>query len=206
MTGFQGRAAPCLLTVPRILSVPLCQLLHLPGAWLGFKPSYVKGSHSMYPGSREVRLCTTDICSLAGGHRQSLSFEWLYTFCLFSLGRGLLSATADCTSELISESGTGFPPPQVCELDSRTQSGESPTVRDWTFSIPIRGFSLVQIQSYSFPASLSLPFVSLQKGIPPICAYVACFISPSLQSLETSLSLCNLDSWNSKSFGLKGGM
>ena len=50
-----------------------------------------------------------------------------------------------------------------------------------SFSILVCGFSLVQIQSYTSPASLSLPFVSLQKGIPPIHA-----LRPVL-----SLPVCN---------------
>ena len=35
-----------------------------------------------------------------------------------------------------------------------------------------RGFSLVQIQSHTSTVSLSLPFISLQKGMTPIHAYV----------------------------------
>ena len=80
------------------------------------------------------------------------------------------------------------------------------------FLIPeVHGFSLVQIQSYTSIAYLSLPFVSLQKGIPSLHSYAAHFISPIFQPhsyglpiypcgpLETSLSLCSPDSWNSKS-------
>lgn len=74
--------------------------------------------------------------------------------------------------------------------------------------------SLVQIQSYASPASLPLLFVSLQKGIPPLCSSAAHRISPSLQSrtygppvcpgrsLEASLSRCYPGSCSSKSFGL----
>ena len=59
-----------------------------------------------------------------------------------------------------------------------------------SLSVLFRGFSLVQIQSYASPASLSLPFVSTQKGIPPLGAYVAHFISLSSQSPTYGPSGC----------------
>ena len=58
-------------------------------------------------------------------------------------GRGSLSPTADCPPDLATEPGAGSSPPQVRHPGSRPQSGESPAVRDWIFSILVQGFSLV---------------------------------------------------------------
>ena len=168
----------------------------------------------MRPGSREVSLCTTDSWPLAGEHRQSLCFEQLYTFFPPQSGKGLLSPAADCASELVTKLRAGSPPPQVRKQGSWSPSEEAPWLGIGAFSVPVHGFSLVQIQSYASPATLSLPFVSLQKGIPPLRAYTACFISPSSQPEHLwparlswcapgdSLSLCSPDSWNSMSCGL----
>ena len=101
--------------------------------------------------------------------------------------------------------------PRCANKAASPSSEKVPQLEIGSLSVQVHGFSLVQIQSYASPAPLFLSFVSLQKGIPHPCA---CLISPSLQSctygppgcpcgsLETSLSLCSLDSWNSKSFGL----
>ena len=57
--------------------VPLRWLPHLLGTWLGLKPWCLKGSPCMRPSSKEAPVCATDILPLAGGCRQSFSFERL---------------------------------------------------------------------------------------------------------------------------------
>ena len=107
--------------------------------------------------------------------------------------------------------------PELALLLSRcsNRTEKAPQLETGSFSIfphpLVCGFSLVKIQSYTSTDSLSLPFVSPQKGIPPLCTQAAHFISASLQSctycllccpfgpLEMFLSLCSPDSWTSKS-------
>ena len=121
-------------------------------------------------------------------------------------GRRLLSPTEDCTSELVTETGAGLPLPQVCEMYSWPQSRGSPAVIDLVFHHPGPCFFFLSRYSPMLPQTLSLPFVSPQKGIPPLSAYAAHFLFPSSQSctyglpgcphgsLEMSLLLCSLDS------------
>ena len=128
-------------------------------------------------------------------------------------GRGSLSPTVYCAPDLAIEPGAGSHPPQVCDLGSQPQSQESPT-EIGSFSVPVRGFSLVQIQSHAFPATLSLPFVSPQKQTPLACSfYLSQFTILHLWpsgcpggSLEAQLSLFLLDSWDSKSFGFNASL
>ena len=63
------------------------------------------------------------------------------------------TALSDCSSQLVLQSPWLWLP-------------SSPGACTWP-QAQWRGFSLVQIQSYTSTASLSLPFVSPQKGIPP---------------------------------------
>ena len=155
-----------------------------------------------------------DIWSLAGGCRKPLPFEWLYTF--FPQHSREEIAFSHCRLRLWTSywAGAGSPPLQVGEQNNWPQSREAPQLEIGPFSVPVHGFSLVQMQSYASPASLSLPFVSPQKWILPLCSSTTRFLSPCLQSftyglsgcpsgaLEASLSLCLLDSWSSKSLGL----
>ena len=81
-------------------------------------------------------------------------------------GRGLLSPTADCVSEVVTEPEAGSPSHQVCELGSGPLSGEGPTVRDCIFLCPGRWFFSGPDTVLCFP-SLSLPFVPLLCLSPP---------------------------------------
>ena len=93
------------------------------------------------------------------------------------------TALSDCSSQLVLQSPRLWLP-------------SSPGTCTWP-QAQWRGFSLVQIQSYTSTASLSLPFVSPQKGIPPLHAYAAHFIFPSWQSRIMHLQLTRLFPWAS---------
>ena len=112
--------------------------------------------------------------------------EWLHTFFLQHSREGLLSLTEPLSS---------LPSPGLasllsrCVQGSRPQSTESPTT--WimlevgSYSVPPTPKSMVFLLSKhnpTLPQPLSLPFVSPQKGMPPLCAYAAHFISPNSQS------------------------
>ena len=106
--------------------------------------------------------------------------------------RGLLSQFA---SELATEPELAPPPStqgnevwrKSCQPWIITPKAVCKLETDSVFSIPQtlvqRGFSLVQIQFHTSTASLSLPFVSPQKGIPPLCAYTA-------QAVPVGLWIC----------------
>ena len=160
----------------------------------------------------------------------------IYTFFPSTQGRGLLSPTAPLSS--LPNPGMAPFPSRFVRRAAGPSPEEDPQSRILTLkgickleigslsiffhslvqSVVWGGFPLVQIQPYTSTASLSLPFISPQKGILPPRAYTACFISPSLQArtcgspgcplgpLEMFLSLCSLDSWNSKTSGLNTAM
>ena len=120
----------------------------------------------------------------------------------------------DCACDLPRNLGVAPLLPRYTNMAAGPSQKKALQLETGSLSVPIKGFFLVQIKSYTSPASLSFPFVFPQKGIPPVHAYAAHFISPSSQSctyglpgylhgsLETSVSLCSPYSWNSKSFGL----
>ena len=131
----------------------------MPGAWLGLKlplraPWYWRSAAAR----RQIRGPR-----LAGAAGFALSRS--------TPGRGSLSATADCTRDLVPEPGAGSPPPQSRDPDSWPSPEQALQLEMGFFSVLVGGFSLVQIQSYASPAALSLPFVSLQKGIPLLCSF-----------------------------------
>ena len=76
-------------------------------------------------------------------------------------GKGLLSPTADCVSEVVSEPGPGSHPPQVRELGSQPQSRGSPAVRDWIFVRPRLWFFFCPDTVLCFPQPLFLLLLSL---------------------------------------------
>ena len=122
----------------------------------------------------------------------------------------MLSPTVDCASELVTEIRACFLPPQVHEQDSQPKSRESPADRNWIFLhfflIPVLGVSLVRKQSHTsttfclFLFLLSLCRRGSLPSMPISCTYgpASCLCGP----LEMCLSVCNLNSWNSKSSGL----
>ena len=138
-------------------------------------PGCLKGSHTVHPGSGEVPLHAADIWLLAGGRRQSCPLNRYIPSSHSTPEKGLLFPTADCASELVSPDwlpsssrvGTGQPAPSP---------EQAPQIMDLC---PFRSvvFLLSRYSPMLPPASLSLPFVSPQKGIPPICASAARFIS-----------------------------
>ena len=153
----------------------------------------------MHPGTRKASL-----------HAAQYVVPAVFVLSRSTPGRGSLSPTVGCAPDLATEPRAGFPTPQVSEQGSRPQSRESPTVKDWILPSP-RFFSCPDTVLHL--PSLSLSFVSLQKGITPLRVYMAHFISPSLQSpiyvqsgglgvsLVVTRSLFLQNSWDSKSFG-----
>ena len=100
-------------------------------------------------------------------------------------GRGLLSATAHCASELVTLPGTGSPPPQVCEQVSWPQSRESPKVRDWIFLCPNQWFFSCRDTLLHFP-SLSFSSLCLSAERDPSPLFLCC---PFYLSLFTIMHL-----------------
>ena len=119
-------------------------------------------------------LCPTDKGPLAGWRLQGLlSLERLYAFFPQLSKKGI--TLSYCACELMNEPRTGSPPSQALQQGSRPQSRESP--QPWImleigsfsvffFPFPSLWFSLVQIQSYTSTASLSLPFCLSTEGDP----------------------------------------
>ena len=84
----------------------------------------------------------------------------------------------DCTPDLPPNPGVAPLLPRYTKRAASPSQKKVLQLEMGSLSVPVQGFSLVQIQSYVSPATRSLPFVSLQKGIPLLHAYEACFISP----------------------------
>ena len=136
-----------------------------------------------------------------------LSLEWLFAFFPQHSREGIALST--CAWELATELGLA---PLLPRYTKRLEKALELKIGSFSifFCSPTHVFSLVQIQPSTSAISLSLSFVFLQKGIPPLRSYAAFFISPSLKSciygpshcphgpLEMFLSLCSLDSWNFK--------
>ena len=88
----------------------------------------------------------------------------------------------DCACDLPRNLGVAPLLPRYTNMAAGPSQKKALQLETGSLSVPIKGFFLVQIKSYTSPDALSLPFVSPQKGIPPLHAYAACFISPGLQS------------------------
>ena len=74
----------------------------------------------------------------------------------------------------------GSPPPQEPEKGAGPSPKKAPQLEIGSLSVSVRGLSLVQLQSCTSLAALSLPFVSLKKGVPPLHAHVAFFYIPQV--------------------------
>ena len=118
---------------------------------------------ALVPGKRCSAL--PDMWSLAGGCKQALS-------CPTALQGGdrfFLLQTAPLTSPLSPGLASLHP---RCAIGAAGPSQEkTPRLEIESFSTPVRVFCLVQIQSYASLASLSLLFVSPQKGISPLHSF-----------------------------------
>ena len=101
-------------------------------------------------------------------------------------GRGLLTPTADCASELVTEPGAGPLLPRCVNRAAGPSPEKAPQLETGSFSVPVCGFSLVQIQPYT---SIASPFSSLcAEGDPHLCSSAARCISPSLKPRTYGLS------------------
>ena len=135
-------------------------LPHLPGAQLGFIPHVLKDPDPHFQFLWQVPFHLTNKWPLAGRHRESLS------------------PIPDCTSELLTEPGAGSPPPQVHKQVSGPSSEKGLQLEiDFSpfFPIPSPWFFSCPNTALHSTASLSLPFVSQQKGLPLLHAYATLF-------------------------------
>ena len=83
---------------------------------------------------------------------------------------------------------------------SQTQSKEAPQLEIGSLSVSVRGLSPVQLWSCTSLATLSLPFVSPQEGVPPFHAHVDFFYL--LQFTVTHLSFSQLSHFLPSRFSL----
>ena len=124
-------------------------------------PRVLKGTQSVLSRTGEMLLHPVDKGSLAGSADRDLCPWNNYIPSSHSTqGRGSLSPTVDCASELVIEAGAGSPPPQVCKQGSQPQSGESPAVRNW---ILLRFFPIPSLCFFS-PPNTVLHFQSLSSS------------------------------------------
>ena len=123
------------------------------------------------------------IWSPAGGRRQSFVFlADIYLLpTAFQEGDYFLPLRTACLNRLPSPGLAPFLP-RCVNRAAHPSPGKAPQLEIVSFSILVPGFFLVQIQSYTSPAALSLPFVSPQEGIPSLHSSATGFLSPSLQS------------------------
>ena len=145
------------------------------------------------------------------GLQSLLSFEWLFAF--FPQHSRERIALSNCTWELAMEPRLV---PLLPRCLSRAEKASQLEIGSFSvFSIPWFVVFLLSKYNPTLPQPLlSITFVSPQKGIPPLHAYTALFLSPGSQSstygppscpcgpLEMFLSLHCPDSWNFQSSGL----
>ena len=93
--------------------------------------------------------------------------------------KGSFSPTVDYTSELVPKPGAGSPPPQVCKRGSWSQSGESPTVRDWVFLCTGLRFFSCPNRVICFPSFFFSSLCLSTEGDPSPLCLCSHFISPS---------------------------
>ena len=80
--------------------------------------------------------------------------------------------------------------PRCANREPRPRPNKAPQLEIRSLSVPVRGSPLIHIQPYTSAATLSLTFVSPQKGISSFHSYLAQFMYPSSQSATCHLSRC----------------
>ena len=80
--------------------------------------------------------------------------------------------------------------PRCANREPRPRPNKAPQLEIRSLLVPVRGSPLIHIQPYTSAATLSLTYVSPQKGISSLHSYLAQFMYPSSQSATCHLSRC----------------
>ena len=102
----------------------------------------------------------------------------------------LLSPSVDCAPALPLKPMLAPHLPRCANREPRPRPNKAPQLEIRSLSVPVRGSPLIHIQPYTSAATLSLTFVSPQKGISSLHSYLAQFMYPSSQSASCHLSRC----------------
>ena len=86
--------------------------------------------------------------------------------------------------------GSSPPLPRCANREPSPRAKKAPQSEIRSLSVPVRGSPLIHIQPYTSTATLSLTFVSPQKGISSLHSYLAQVMYPSSQSATCHLSRC----------------
>ena len=105
---------------------------------------------------------------------------------------GLLSPSVDCAPALPLKPMLAPHLPRCANREPRPRPNKAPQLEIRSLSVPVRGSPLIHIQPYTSAATLSLTFVSPQKGISSLHSYLAQFMYPSSQSATCHFSRCLL--------------